>query len=604
METRSRTRYLLRGAAVLAALGALTVPATAGAAVKAPVIKKVTPKSLNVGEKLIIRGKYFRVGKGRNRVLFRGNNGKSLFVRAGLSTTKRMTVVVPSKLGKLLRKRGGVAVATRFRLRVFTRRLSKRYTSTKNSPLIGPKKPKVLTPPPPAPDGDCDGDGLVNSVDTDDDNDLLPDTIEVTYGLNPCNQDSDGDGVSDGFEFQSALDLNDDDYQHPNGTVPYPGKRPYPNPRDGSDADTDFDGDGLTLGVEYRLWRYSVAHNGEPNTLTPLSYSDGLKYSKYTRDGNEQRIPALHAAGYAQWTKFTTWADSHGYGEVRLPDSPGTLRPLTDFDRDGSPDPVFFDTHGEYRDWTGPDSYLSDDERDEDGDGLSNYQETIGPMQGQSWWNTFYPGEKPFTPHAWPGTQVDDPDSDGDGILDGADDQDHDDYPNIVEESREQIAGFATPTRDNSKATLNLADDSGATTLKLTAKIAGAGGNGLAVTVTAPADNSTRTLIIYENDQEVERSGALADRAAVKAWLSASQYVDVADGPGTDLPVPTTAAPLATHDPTQADLDLLNPPLPSYGRVQPFNPCLPYTHSRGCPTYSPKDSWAPFDGSLNYLIVQ
>jgi hypothetical protein len=299
-----------------------------------------------------------------------------------------------------------------------------------------------------------------------------------------------------------------------------------------------------------------------------------------------------------------TWADSHGYGEVRLPDSPGTLRPLTDFNRDGSPDPVFYDTHGEYRDWTGPDGYLSDDERDEDGDGLSNYQETIGPMQGQSWWTTFYPGEKPFTPHDWPGTQVDDPDSDGDGILDGADDQDHDDYPNIVEESREQIAGFTTPTRDNSKATLNLADDSGATTLKLTAKVAGSGGNGLSVTVTAPANNSTRTLIIYLNDQEVERSGALADRAAVKAWLSASQYVDVADGPGTDLPVPTTAAPLATHDPTQADLDLLNPPLPPYGRVQPFNPCLPYAYSRSCPTYTPRDSWAPFDGSLNYLIVQ
>ncbi len=62
--------------------------------------------------------------------------------------------------------------------------------------------------------------------------------------------------MSDGFEYQSALDLNDDDYQHPNGTVPYPGKRPYPNPLDPADANTDFDGDGLTQADEYRLWRY------------------------------------------------------------------------------------------------------------------------------------------------------------------------------------------------------------------------------------------------------------------------------------------------------------------------------------------------------------
>src|SRR5206468_10988668 len=178
-ENRSRTRQKLRGAAVLAALGALVVPATAGAAsVKTPVIKKGTPKSLNVGDKLFIRGKNFRVGKGKNRVLFQRTGGKSLFVKADVSTKVRMTVVVPKALELYLPSSAGALVPARFRLRVLTSKLSKRFTSLKGSPVVGPKPPKATGPGAPAPvvpDGDCDGDGVKNSADVDDDNDLLPD---------------------------------------------------------------------------------------------------------------------------------------------------------------------------------------------------------------------------------------------------------------------------------------------------------------------------------------------------------------------------------------------------------------------------------------------
>ena len=54
MDTRPRTR-LLRRAIVVAALGALVVPATADAAkkTKLPVITKVAPKTLNVGDTLV-----------------------------------------------------------------------------------------------------------------------------------------------------------------------------------------------------------------------------------------------------------------------------------------------------------------------------------------------------------------------------------------------------------------------------------------------------------------------------------------------------------------------------------------------------------------------
>jgi Bacterial TSP3 repeat/NlpC/P60 family len=358
---------------------------------------------------------------------------------------------------------------------------------------------------------DTDGDGLTDQFEAllhtdpnkaDTDGDGLSDVAETTvFHTDPLKADTDGDGVSDGFEFQSALDLNDDDYQHPNGTVPYPGTRPYPNPLDGSDADTDFDGDGLTLGIEYRLWRYSVAHNGAPNSLSALTYSDGLKYSIYTRDAaaNNRRVPALPVAGYSMTTKFLDWATANHYAQVQLPDDPGVFWGITDFSRSGSSDPNYLDTHGEVS-GSAPDGFLSDDERDEDGDGLSNYEETIGPMRGQSWWDTFYGGEKKFKLD-WPGTQADNPDSDGDGIVDGADDQDHDDYPNIVEAERGRVVGFLTP------------------------------------------DN-----------------------------------------------------------PSQSDLDALA--LPPWGRVQPFNPCLPDIHSRSCPTYTPLNGWAPFDNSLDYQVVQ
>ncbi len=86
MVFRPRTRQLRR-AVVVAALGALVVPATAGAATKkTPVITKVTPKTAYVGTKLTITGKNFKRGKAKNSVLFRRDGGKALFVKADVST--------------------------------------------------------------------------------------------------------------------------------------------------------------------------------------------------------------------------------------------------------------------------------------------------------------------------------------------------------------------------------------------------------------------------------------------------------------------------------------------------------------------------------------
>ena len=86
------------------------------------------------------------------------------------------------------------------------------------------------------------------------------------------------------------------------------------------------------------------------------------------------------------------------------------------------------------------DHYLSDDERDEDADGLTNYDESHGRMN-EDYWTGCYSNEKVF--HVgYTGTDIVDPDTDGDGVRDGADDQDHDDIPNLAELSRFDASGY------------------------------------------------------------------------------------------------------------------------------------------------------------------
>lgn len=463
MVLRPRTRHLRR-AVVAVALGALVVPATADAAKKkTPAITKVTPKTAFVGTKLTITGKNFKRGKAKNSVLFRRDGGKALFVKADVSTTKKLTVVVPKTLEKYMLSKGGQPTATRFRIRVLSAKLSRSFTSAKASPLIGPEQAKTSDVSdgagvPTTPDGDCDNDGIKNGVDPDDDNDLLKDADELALKLDPCTGDTDGDGVEDGYEYRSALDLNNDEYQDPNSS-PKPVKLPYPNPLF-KDADVDYDGDALTLADEYKLWKYTYEVNGTGRrTLDePLSYSDGQQYSlSVPAGGNGRRQPTMKAADYApivagtQLT-FRQWADGSGYGAPMLftlgatipappapPIRPGNLFDLYDIDRSGGAPttvPTGNQRRAELTYWDlDADRWVSDDERDEDADGLNNYFEVSGGSMDPGFWKACYPDEGEY-PIKYPGTQPYDADSDDDGILDGADDQDFDDVPNIMELSR------------------------------------------------------------------------------------------------------------------------------------------------------------------------
>ena len=232
----------------------------------------------------------------------------------------------------------------------------------------------------------------------------------------------------DGYEYQSAVDLNDDEFQHPNTALPFPGKRPYPNPLF-PDADVDYDGDTLTLKEEHDLWVYTwnVTHT-DPRALGDMSYSDGKQYSRSriipsgTHAGRHE--PTLAASNYDKHQQFLDWVNANGYRTVMLDDNEpwwnhaAVRNPygLFDMNRDGTETtvaaPGYWESELYYYDRYS-DGYLSDDERDEDADGLTNFDETHGRMT-LTYWAGCYTAEKPW--HiTYAQTSHVDRDTDGDG---------------------------------------------------------------------------------------------------------------------------------------------------------------------------------------------
>ena len=316
---------------------------------KAPVITKISPRNAKVGDVLTITGKNFVPGKGKNQVFFYTTKGGGTFTKAGDASKTRIKVTVPDKLASLLPANGDGA---RILLRIKAKRLGSR-TTTRISPVISIRPGDVGGTGTGVGGADNGATGCTpnfNDPTSDVDKDLLPDARERELMLDACNRDSDGDGVSDGYEYYSAIDLNSQ-------ALPYPFKTPYPNPLF-KDSGVDYDGDGLTLGDEYSLW----TKFGQ--SQVPLNYSDGRQST----------------------------------------------------------------TGG-----------ATDDVRDADGDGLGNWDESHGRMT-PDWWKSAYDGtngplETPYPVTFGPVSMLD-PDSDGDGVPDGADDSDFDGLSNSFEVAR------------------------------------------------------------------------------------------------------------------------------------------------------------------------
>src|SRR5206468_5373050 len=123
-----------------------------------------------------------------------------------------------------------------FQIRIIAKRFGQKFTSRKLSPTVGPAGTGI-TPPGTTPLSayeQCLATAQANPAG-DEDQDSLRNQLEKSVGTDPCRADTDTDGLSDGWEYQSALDLNSRAY-------PYPGKKPWPNALDPTDANSDFDG--------------------------------------------------------------------------------------------------------------------------------------------------------------------------------------------------------------------------------------------------------------------------------------------------------------------------------------------------------------------------
>ena len=284
------------------ALALAVLPAGVAHAASPPVITKVSPMKVEIGQTLTIKGRGFRAGAFKNIVAFKRSRKPAVFVKVPTATTTQLTFPVPEKLLPFLQDASGKAGVRQFRLRVLAKRFGKAFTSAKLSPRVGPPGSNGGDPTPPGATPACKA--VLTSETTDTDKDGLSDALETRLKTDPCSLDSDGDGVSDGYEYESALDLN-------SRALPYPGKRQWPNPLDGTDAAA-----GLRPGrpVDDRRVRPVDVHHGRALPAHVLRRRPGHERQRQRHARSRPRPPYLDINGNGVLTDDEKDADGDRLG--------------------------------------------------------------------------------------------------------------------------------------------------------------------------------------------------------------------------------------------------------------------------------------------------
>lgn len=293
-----------------------------------PSITNVSPLRPFIGDKLTITGRNLVKGKKANVFIFQRKGSKRKFTMRGNGTsTKSAVVEVPDVLADLIPVDENTFLLptdNQYRVRVVTKYgASKTSTAPAISPVIavnpnGPAKDKT------APDADCDSDGIINSADPDDDNDLMMDVEETAQGTNICKSDTDGDQVSDYYEWRVSYERN-------GGTaLPYPSLRPYPNPLVG-DSELDYDGDEMEMILEYKAWQFTGRPDRFYSDANQDSDGDGRMDAAEDEDGD--LLPNI-----AEFDLFIGWALGAELNFVKTDtDGDGLCDGLDDEDHDGPP---------------------------------------------------------------------------------------------------------------------------------------------------------------------------------------------------------------------------------------------------------------------------
>src|SRR4051794_40616420 len=265
----SRVTITTLAISATAVLGLPAGTAVAKKATKYPVVTKVTPMKVGVGDLLTIKGRGFRAGKNKNTIVFKRSGQRAVFVKGESATTTRITLHVPLKLQAYMELANNQPIPSVFAIRVISKRSGRKCPRKSLPPTGGPAGTGIASPgtTPASAYEQCLATAQANPG-ADQDKDSLSNGLETSLGLDPCRVDTDTDGLTDGWEYQSAIDLN-------SRAVPYPGKKPWPNPLDPTDINSDFDGDGLLSWQEFQLWQYAGSPFNGDRTLG--SYSDGTQ---------------------------------------------------------------------------------------------------------------------------------------------------------------------------------------------------------------------------------------------------------------------------------------------------------------------------------------
>lgn len=371
---------------------------SAKATKKVPSITRVNPLSARPGDKLTISGRNFVKGKKKMRVLLQRDGSKRRFTVLGTATSsKKMTFIVPDVTADLPNTLvadisgtiSSINVPAVYKLRLISKYGIGARTKTGISPTIGPNAGAAFDT---SGAGDCDADGVTNSNDTDDDNDLLSDTQELTIGTDPCKADTDGDGASDYYEYRVAFEFNG------GPVLPYPHRTPYPNPLY-ADSLIDHDGDGLATLEEYQAWE-STGRRMDQFYSDANQDSDANGITDDKEDVDHDLIPNLaevRLLGVVPYPLNWLVTDTDGDGlcdGLDDQDHDGPPTPLTQADCT-TPVPNNGPTDSPPGTGTGDPGPLTDG----DDNKYSNWYEWYTSTGGAEWFNPCVPSIYPTSPY-------------------------------------------------------------------------------------------------------------------------------------------------------------------------------------------------------------